>query len=139
MQLTLFDDIYYDQILTDLFQAYFDARTHKRGTINALEFETRFESNIFTLFEEMINKTYKPKPSICFISNNPVQREIFAANFHDRVIHHFIYNYISPIFEKFLLMTVTVAVSAKARIMASGGLIILSDPVFKITAGIAIY
>ena len=100
MQLTLFDDVYHDQILTDLFQAYFDARTHKRGTINALAFEKQFESNLFTLYDELINRTYTPKRSICFISNNPVKREIFAAHFRDRVIHHFIYNDISPIFEK---------------------------------------
>jgi hypothetical protein len=31
--------------------------------------------------------------------NNPVKREIFAADFSDRVVHHLIYNYIMPIFD----------------------------------------
>ena len=100
MQQLLFEIQDKEKILTDLFQAYFDVRTNKRNTINALAFEKEFESNIFALFDEITNKIYNPKPSICFISNKPVKREIFAANFRDRVIHHFIYNYISPIFEK---------------------------------------
>ena len=99
MQLSLFDNHNKNKILTDLFQAYFDARRNKRNTINALAFEQRFEENIFRLFEEIISGKYTPSRSICFIVNNPVIREIFAANFRDRVIHHLIYNYISPIFE----------------------------------------
>jgi len=99
VQLSLFGKQNEDKILTDLFQAYFDARRNKRNTINALAFEQHFEENIFRLYEEIISGNYNPSRSICFIVNQPVKREIFAANFRDRVIHHFIYNYISPIFE----------------------------------------
>lgn len=99
VQLSLFSKQNEDKILTDLFQAYFDARRNKRNTINALAFEQHFEENIFRLYEEIITGNYTPSRSICFIVNRPVKREIFAANFRDRVIHHFIYNYISPIFE----------------------------------------
>ena len=87
-------------IVTDLFQAYFNARKNKRNTINALAFEKHLESNLFALHEEIISYKYQPKKSICFIVNKPVKREIFAADFRDRIVHHFIYNYISPIFEK---------------------------------------
>lgn len=89
-----------EKLLTDLFQAYFDARKNKRNTINALEFEKHLETNIFNLYEEITNYKYTPSKSICFIVNEPVKREIFAAHFRDRVIHHLIYNYISPIFDK---------------------------------------
>lgn len=88
------------KIVTDLFQAYFDARKNKRSTQNALAFEKHFESYIFELADEIMEKRYTIKPSICFIVNKPVKREIFAADFRDRVVHHLIYNYISPIFEK---------------------------------------
>ena len=88
-----------EKITLDLFQAYFDARKNKRNTINALMFEKHLEANVFELFEEIVNYRYKPKPSICFIVDKPVKREIFAADFRDRVVHHFIYNYIAPIFE----------------------------------------
>jgi len=103
MQLKLQYSFYKEKILTDLFQAYFDARKNKRNTINALEFEKHLEANIFSLYDKILNRRYEPLKSICFIVNYPVKREIFAANFRDRVIHHFIYNYISPIFDKILV------------------------------------
>ncbi len=84
----------------DLFQAYYDARKNKRNTLHALAFEKHLETNLFALANEVLSCNYKPKPSICFIVDKPVKREIFAADFRDRVIHHFIYNYISPVFEK---------------------------------------
>ena len=99
MQLSLFKKQNEDRILTDLFQAYFDARRNKRNTMNALAFEQHFEEHIFQLYEEIISGNYIPNRSICFIVNQPVKREIFAANFRDRVVHHLIYNYVSSIFE----------------------------------------
>lgn len=99
-QLELFPSVDKDKIITDLFQAYFDARKNKRNTLNALKFEKDFESNIFNLADDIVERNYHPGKSICFIVNKPVKREIFAADFRDRVVHHFIYNYISPVFEK---------------------------------------
>ena len=91
------------KLLYDLFQAYYDARKNKRGTINALAFEIDYETKLFQLYAEIKNQEYKINPSICFISFNPVQREIFAADFRDRIIHHLIYNYISPFFERLFI------------------------------------
>ena len=99
MQQTLFNVIDTDKLTLDMFQAYYDARKNKRNTHNALAFEKHLEANVFALCEEVFNKTYQPRPSICFVVNKPVKREIFAADFRDRIIHHLIYNYISPIFE----------------------------------------
>ena len=102
MQLSLFNDLD-DKILTDLFRAYFNARKNKRNTINALAFEHKFEDQIFSLFDDITNLIYQPRPCICFIVDKPVKREIFAADFRDRVIHHFIFNCISPLFEKLFI------------------------------------
>jgi hypothetical protein len=98
MQLNLFDKKPTISV-TDLFQAYYDARKNKRKTINALAFEVDYESKIFQLHEEILNNKYEPKQSICFINFSPVQREIFAADFRDRIVHHLIFNYINPIFD----------------------------------------
>jgi len=84
----------------DLFQAYFDARKNKRNTINAIAFEKNFESNLFQLYNEITAETYTPQQSICFIVNQPVKREIFAASFRDRVVHHYLINKLNPLFEK---------------------------------------
>ena len=88
-----------DQLLKDLFKAYFDARRNKRNTCNALEFEINYERKIFDLYYDLKNNTYELSRSIAFIVNQPVKREVIATSFRDRVIHHLIFNYINPIFE----------------------------------------
>lgn len=100
MELTLPDiAVHEDKLLTDLFQSYYDARKNKRNTINALKFEKHFERNLFELFDEITEKQYQPRPSICFIVNKPIKREIFAADFKDRVVHHLIINKLNSLFE----------------------------------------
>ena len=89
--------------MCDLFGAYFDARRNKRHTINALSFEVDYETKLFGLYEDIKNGEYCINPSVCFISFSPVQREIFAADFRDRIVHHLIYNYISPLFERLFI------------------------------------
>ena len=100
---SLFDQInqqYDDNLLEGLFKAYFDARKNKRNKYSSLDFEFNFESNLIKLYKSIKNGTYKPLPSIAFISTKPVIREVFSANFRDRVVHHLIFNNINHIFEK---------------------------------------
>ncbi|MBA7539675.1 hypothetical protein ES705_31955 [subsurface metagenome] len=84
----------------ELFQAYITCRRYKRNTDNAFAFEVDYESNLVTLSEEINNGTYQPGKSIAFILNKPVKREIFAADFRDRVVHHLVINKLNPLFEK---------------------------------------
>lgn len=88
------------QLLVDMFKAYRDARKNKRAKKSQLEFEFNFESKLIKLHKQIVNRKYKPLQSTAFISTKPVIREVFAAHFQDRVIHHLIYNHISPIFEQ---------------------------------------
>ncbi len=89
-----------EKLLLDLFQAYYDTRQHKRNTNTALTFEMNYESKIIELREDLVNGTYAISPSICFIIKDPVQREVFAADFRDRIIHHLIYNYVYELFDR---------------------------------------
>lgn len=84
----------------DLLKAYFSCRKNKRNTINALKFEMNFESNMLELFEELKSGTYRPGRSICFVVTYPKIREVFAADFQDRVIHHLLVSHLEPHFEK---------------------------------------
>lgn len=92
-----------DPLMLHLFSAYYKARKHKANTINHLKFELNYEKNLLLLYDEIINRTYEPKQNIAFIIDKPVKREIFAADFRDRVIHHLIFGYINPIIEKKLI------------------------------------
>ncbi|MDA3839882.1 MAG: RNA-directed DNA polymerase [Patescibacteria group bacterium] len=73
---------------TKLFQAYLDCRKTKRKTINALKFEWDYEKNLDLLLSELKARVYRPGRSICFVVTRPVPREIFAADFRDRIVHH---------------------------------------------------
>ncbi|MDR3117946.1 MAG: RNA-directed DNA polymerase [Mediterranea sp.] len=90
-------------LLGDVFQAYFDARKHKRNTNSQLAFEMDCEHNLLELYEEIRQRTYTPSRAVCFLVHHPVKREIFASQFRDRVVHHLLYNYLAPIFESRLI------------------------------------
>ncbi|MDR0650687.1 MAG: hypothetical protein LBG59_04765 [Candidatus Peribacteria bacterium] len=89
-----------NSLLYELYVAYLDARKHKRTTHNQLVFEYHLEEHLLQLCEDILSGKYEISPSIYFIQKHPVKREIFAGDFRDRIVHHLVYNYISPIFEK---------------------------------------
>jgi RNA-directed DNA polymerase len=84
----------------ELVRAYRDTRKHKRNSASALEFETRLEYNLCRLYDELIGYEYKPGRSICFVIRHPKPREVWAADFRDRIVHHLMYNRIGPRFER---------------------------------------
>lgn len=86
--------------MADLRQAYFDARRHKRNKPYQLRFESSLQENLELLCDELWNRTYQPLPSTCFIINDPKKREVFAADFRDRIVHHLYYNYTHQIYER---------------------------------------
>ena len=86
--------------LTELLEAYYSCRRHKRNTHNALKFEVDFERHLILLRDEINTGTYRPGRSIAFVVDKPVKREIFAADFKDRVVHHLIINKLNPLFER---------------------------------------
>ena len=88
------------QLLFDLYVSYLQARKHKRHTHSQMVFEEKLEDNLVQLRNDICSWKYQISPSIYFIQKDPVQREVFAWNFRDRIVHHLIYNYISPYREK---------------------------------------
>lgn len=81
-----------------LVQAYFSCRKLKRNTASALRFEQDLERNLLALHDELIDGSYRPGRSICFVITKPKPREVWAADFRDRIIHHLLYNKISDRF-----------------------------------------
>ena len=82
-----------EQLLLDLYLAYKDAGKNKRGKYYYQEFTLNMEDELVSLRDELWNRTYKPGNSMCFIVKSPKKREVFAASFRDRVVHHLYYNY----------------------------------------------
>jgi retron-type reverse transcriptase len=87
-----------DFTFDELAQAYFDCRRTKRNSASALAFEERLEHNLRTLYDELHAGTYAPGRSICFAITRPKPREVWAAEFRDRIVHHLLHNRIAPRF-----------------------------------------
>jgi len=83
----------------EIYSAYLRCRRGKRNTHNALEFELNLIENICNLETSLNKKTYTPKSSVCFLTTSPKLREVFAADFSDRVIHHLIVPLLEQIYE----------------------------------------
>jgi len=83
---------------SELVQAYYDCRRTKRNSASALAFEMDLESNLIKLHDDLIAGSYRPGRSICFVVTRPKAREVWAAAFRDRVVHHLLYNRVAPRF-----------------------------------------
>ena len=86
-----------------IYRYYLKCRRNKRNTINALRFEINAGENILRLEKELKNRTYHLSCSVLFFCKKPKLREIFAADFRDRVVHHILVGYLEPIFEKIFI------------------------------------
>ena len=86
--------------LEEVFEAYHCCRRHKRNKASALAFEVDLENQLIELWRQLNSGSWKPGPAAVFIVEKPVKREIFAAGFSDRIVHHVLINRLNPYFEK---------------------------------------
>jgi len=78
--------------LNELYNAYLECRQRKRNTKSCALFEMNEASNLYALYKDLNNKTYKIGKSIVFVILYPKIREVFAADFRDRIVHHLLIN-----------------------------------------------
>ena len=83
-----------------LMKAYLECRRNKRHCAAALTFEMDLEDNLLRLWREITNGTYKISPAVAFVVEHPVKREVFAADFRDRIVHHLLMERLMPHFEQ---------------------------------------
>ncbi|MBO7126414.1 reverse transcriptase [bacterium] len=84
----------------NIFKAYIDCRRRKRSTVNAQKFERKLCTNIVSLTKSLQSGNYEPGKSICFVVRNPKPREVFAADFRDRIVHHLLVRFLEQHWEK---------------------------------------
>jgi len=82
-----------------LHEAFMECRKGKRNTANAQRFEAGLLDNLRNLSDALTGGTYQPTRSVCFVTNQPKLREIFAADFSDRVVHHLLVPRLEKVFE----------------------------------------
>lgn len=83
----------------ELYNAYKDCLKNKKMTANAAAFQVNALYNLNKLYNDLNNNKYDIGKSIAFIVEKPVKREVFAADFRDRIVHHIIINRIIKYFE----------------------------------------
>ena len=83
-----------------ILEAYLDCRKRKRSTVGATEFELAYVHNLVELMNEVNSRQYRIGKSICFVVRYPRYREVFAGEFRDRIIHHYIALRLEPLFEQ---------------------------------------
>lgn len=103
----------------ELVAAYRDCRRTKRNTASALAFESNLERNLARLHDELADGSYRPGRSICFVITRPKPREVWAAEFRDRVVHHLLYNRIGPRFERSFIADTFACIKERGTLRAA--------------------
>jgi len=86
--------------LENIHRAYRKCRRRKRRTTNAMKFEMDLEENMVNLRAELVSGEYRPGRAIAFLVKKPKRREIFAADFRDRIVHHILVGHLEPSWER---------------------------------------
>ncbi len=83
----------------NLYRAYKNCLRRKQNTPAAREIAPVFEKVLWKLKRELEQGIWHPKPYRAFAVTEPCRREIFAADFSDRIVHHALCEMINPLFE----------------------------------------
>lgn len=105
--------------MPDLVQAWLDCRQNKRNTASALTFERDVERNLCALRDALLAGTYRPGQSICFVVTRPRAREVWAAKFDDRIVHHLLYNHIAPRFHASFIANSCACIPGRGTLFAA--------------------
>jgi len=84
----------------ELLRAYHACRLKKSANVSQSRFERHLGQSLLQLQKEIQTSTYRPAPMKCFVVDEPKPREIFAAEFRDRVVHHLVITLMEPIWER---------------------------------------
>lgn len=81
--------------------AFHDCCRKKKSSTNCNDYRSGdWETDLWLLVAEVYSRTYYPKTSTCFIVTRPTYREVFAADFRDRIVQHWICIRLEPLFEE---------------------------------------
>lgn len=80
----------------------------------------RLERNLRRLHDELADDSYMPGRSKCFVITRPKPpREVWAAAFRDRIVHHLLYNRIGPRFERSFIADSCACIKGRGTLYAA--------------------
>lgn len=74
--------------IEEVYAAYLDCKKRKSKSTSYTRFAANEAANIYSLWEDLNNRTYTIGRSDAFCVTRPKVREVFAAQFRDRIVHH---------------------------------------------------
>lgn len=80
--------------------AYLDCLKGKRSSKQAIAYMNIAYKDLPKLAYELWTGAYELSASTCFVVKYPKYREVFAANFRDRIVHHWVCSRLNPLFEQ---------------------------------------
>ncbi|MDP3901615.1 MAG: reverse transcriptase domain-containing protein [bacterium] len=80
--------------------AWCEFRRGKRNRRDVQQFEFNLEDNLWQLWQELKNRTYRSSPYISFFVSDPKLRRISKAAVRDRVLHQAIFRILYDVFDK---------------------------------------
>ncbi len=86
------------RVLNGWMEAYADCIRNKMSGSDCTSYRLH-EEDLVGLMRECEERRYVPSTSTCFLVTKPRLREIFAANFRDRIVQHWISLRIEPLLE----------------------------------------
>jgi len=89
-----------------LYQAWYACQRRKAGKAAAQKYELKLLDHLWQLQQRLQNWQYQPTASYCFITTKPKLREIHAAYFGDRVVHHYLVPKLERLWEPWFIYDV---------------------------------
>ena len=88
----------------ELYEAYNLCLKNKKRKMGTYNFANHnLCKNLMELLDELNQRTYTPRRSNCYVITDPALREIYAAQFCDRVVQHFYMKEVDSILENELV------------------------------------
>ncbi|WP_457671438.1 reverse transcriptase domain-containing protein [Thiolapillus sp.] len=85
--------------LRQIDQAWQQCRRRKRATTHAQFYEQRLLDNLIDTAQALNAGNWRPARPVCFIVTRPKGREIHAAAYRDRVVHHWLVPRLEALYE----------------------------------------
>ena len=74
--------------IDEVYDAYYDCCKHKGSTPGCIEYQMNYIANNYQLYIDLNSMEYEISKSKAFCVTRPKLREVFCADFRDRIIHH---------------------------------------------------
>ncbi|MCC8119305.1 MAG: hypothetical protein LIP09_11255, partial [Bacteroidales bacterium] len=81
-------------------KAFYDCCKRKTGSKDCDAYRVNWEEDLWRLIGEVAAREYEPSPSLRFVVTYPKLREVYAAAFRDRIVHHWVCARLIPLLEE---------------------------------------